>query len=36
MVIYELSVDSSDASELLFPIPEVKEKLLLLIEENES
>lgn len=36
MDIYELSVDSSDASELLFPIPEQKERFLLLIDEKIS
>lgn len=36
MVIYELSVDSSDASELQFPISEQKEKLLELIDEKIS
>ncbi len=36
MIIYELSVDSIDATELLFPIPKEKELLLELIEDKIS
>lgn len=36
MDIYELSIDSNDASELVFPVPEQKAKLLEIVEKKVS